>query len=232
MTVAEDISQNAKATFRTTWISRDGQVIPAPSDLKLSNDAVYFARATVLYADLDQSTSLVEDYTWEIAAEIYKAFLYASSRLIRDAGGSIVSYDGDRVMGIFISKTQNNDAVGCALKINYAVKKLLQEAFGAQYTHRDYKIRHVVGIDESPIRAARTGVRGDNDLVWVGDAANLAAKLTTRSADYSVWITDRVYAGLNDGQKLSATGKNIWTWWNWVEHKGEKIYSTTFWRTF
>ena len=52
MTIAEDISQNAKTTFRTAWTARDGQVVPAPSDLKLGNDAVYFDRATVLYADL------------------------------------------------------------------------------------------------------------------------------------------------------------------------------------
>ena len=134
-------------------------------------------------------------------------------------------------MGIFISKSQCNDAVSCALKINYAVKHYIQAEKKKSWSG-DFAIRHVIGIDTSEIRAARTGVRGDNDLVWVGNAANLAAKLTSLSADNATWITKRVYDGLNDPQKLGPKGESIWRGWDWSEHKGEKIYSSTYWRKF
>jgi class 3 adenylate cyclase len=156
MSVADDIKKNSANTFGTKWIVRDGQVVPDASDLKLSNDAVRFEKA-----DLDQSTDLVERKKWEFAGEVYKTFLYAASRLIRHHGGTIVSYDGDRVMGVFISNRQRNDAVSCALKINYAVKNYVQAEMEKRWTS-DFKIRHVIGIDTSEIRAARTGVRGDN----------------------------------------------------------------------
>lgn len=231
MSVADDIKKNSADTFGTKWIVRDGQVVPDASDLKLSNDAVRFEKATVLYADLDQSTDLVEKKKWEFAGEVYKTFLYAAARLIRHHGGTIVSYDGDRVMGVFISNRQRNDAVSCALKINYAVKNYVQAEMEKRWTG-DFKIRHVIGIDTSEIRAARTGVRGDNDLVWIGTAANLAAKLTSLSADQPTWITKRVYNYLDDAQKLGPQGENIWRSWKWTEHNDEEIYSSTYWREF
>ena len=192
MSVADDIKKNSSATFGTKWTVRDGQVVPSASDLKLTNDAVRFEIATVLYADLDQSTDLVETKKWEFAGEVYKTFLYAASRLIRHQGGTIVSYDGDRVMGVFIGDRQQNDAVSCALKINYAVKNY------------------------------------DNDLVWIGTAANLAAKLTSLSADQPTWITKRVYDFLDGSQKFGSKGENIWKSWKWTQHNDEAIYSSTY----
>ncbi|MBY3514206.1 adenylate/guanylate cyclase domain-containing protein [Rhizobium leguminosarum] len=230
MTIADDIKENASTTYSAKWTVRDGTTVPEPADLKLSNDTVHFKRATILYADLDGSTDLVEKKNWMFAGEVYKTFLYATSRLIRRHGGTIVSYDGDRAMGIFISDTQSNDAVSCALEVNYAIKNIVQSEIQKGWK-TDFKIRHVVGIDTSEIRAARTGVRGDNDIVWIGNAANLAAKLTALSADNSTWITKRVYDYLKDGQKLGSRGENIWKKWSWSQHNNDEIYSTTYWRT-
>ncbi|MER9914009.1 adenylate/guanylate cyclase domain-containing protein [Mesorhizobium sp. M0050] len=232
MALSDEIKSQSDTTFKTKWETRDGTIIPEPSSLKLTNDAVYFKRATVLYADLDGSTNLVEKKNWSFAAEIYKTFLYAAARLIRDCTGSIVSYDGDRVMGIFIGSQQSNDAVSCALKINYAVKQIVQPSLKANYPKSDYVVRHIVGVDTSEIRAARTGVRGDNDLVWVGNSANLAAKLTALSAEQPTWITKAVYDYLADGQKLGPKGENIWKKWQWSQHGDDEIWSTTYWRKF
>jgi len=229
--IADDIKNNASTIFKTKWETREGQKVPEPKDLKLGNEAVHFDRVTVLYADLDQSTSLVEGYKWDFASEVYKTYLYAASRLINDEGGTIVSYDGDRVMGIFIGGRQCNDAVRCALKINYAVKHYVQTEMTNVYSKSSYKIRHVVGIDTSEVRVARTGVRGDNDLVWVGNSANLAAKLTGESAEQATWITDRVYGYLNDENKLS-NGTNMWKSWKWTKHNNDDIYSSTYWWKF
>jgi class 3 adenylate cyclase len=229
VSVADDIKKNSKDAFGSHWAIRDGLVVPDATDLKLSNDAVRFETATVLYADLDGSTGLVENHRWDFAGEVYKTFLYAASRLIRSHGGSIVSYDGDRVMGIFISKSQRNSAVACALEIHYAIRNIVQAEL-KKIWKTDFEIRHVVGIDTSEIRAARTGVRGDNDLVWIGNAANLAAKLTALSSDNPTWITKRVYDYLQDDQKLGSNRENIWRKWHWNEHDDQIIYSSSYWR--
>jgi class 3 adenylate cyclase len=101
MALSDDLAAFVKTTFQQQWETRDGQKVHDPKDLKLSNDAVEFDRATVLYADLSGSTSMVDSKKWSFATEIYKTFIYCAGKLITDCGGQITAYDGDRIMGIF-----------------------------------------------------------------------------------------------------------------------------------
>jgi len=51
---------------------------------------------------------------------------------------------------------------------------------------------------------AKTGIRASNDLVWIGRAANYAAKLSAlNEAGYPTLITDAVYKKLNEGSKYA-----------------------------
>lgn len=232
MALIDDLQVQVKDTFKYQWSEREGYVVPEPESLKLGNDAIHLKEATVLYADLDGSTSLVETKSWPFAAEIYKSFLFCATKLIKDEGGSITSYDGDRVMGIFLGGSQSSTAVRCALKITYAVREIINPAIKVQYPSADYKVRHVIGIDHSAIRAARTGVRGDNDIVWVGRAANYAAKLTALNSEYPVWITKQVYDRLEQASKFGGADKqNMWREWKWTQMNNILVYSSTWqWR--
>jgi class 3 adenylate cyclase len=230
LALSDDLTAYVKATFQTRWEMRKGQAVPDPEKLKLTNNAIEFDRATVLYADLSGSTSMVDSKTWTFAAEIYKAFLYCAARLITDGGGEITAYDGDRIMGVFIGGSQSTSAAKCALKINHATKNIIMPALKVQYRETDFTLRHVVGIDTSPIRAARTGVRGDNDIVWVGNAANHAAKLTELDAGYPSWITGTLFNNLADDAKY--TNKTLmWEKRLWTPMGNMEIYRSNWtWR--
>lgn len=231
MALKEDLEKHVATTFRDQWTTRIGQVVPAPEDLLLgNNDAVVLERATILYADLRSSTKLVDDKTWWFAAEVYKTFLHCAGKIIRAQGGSIVSYDGDRVMAIFLGNQQTSTATRCALKINYAVSQIINPKLKARYPDANYNVRHVVGIDTSEIRAVRTGVRGGNDIVWVGRAANYAAKLTELNDAPTTWLTEVAYSFLLKWAKMGGNPKqNMWTQYTWTEHQNQTIYGST-WR--
>jgi class 3 adenylate cyclase len=203
-------------------------VIPVQGDLGLGNVARSFDAATVLYADLDGSTSLVESYSWKFSAEVYKAYLRCAARIIRDEGGAITAYDGDRVMAIFLGQAKNTQAVRAAMKIAYAVKQVINPALRAQYTTTDFTVAHSIGVDVSSIHAASIGVRGDNDLVWIGRAANHAAKLAGKHG-YPIWITKEVHDVINDDvKKDSNTGASCWYRNLWTEMGNREIYGTTY----
>ena len=228
MALADDLKTEAHKIFSTQWTSRDGQVAPEPEAVGLGNDSVGFDRATVLYADLTGSTRLVDGESWQFSAEIYKTYLYCAAKLIREEGGKITSYDGDRIMGVFIGKSQTTSAVRCALKINWAVINVINPALKQQYTASDYTVKQVIGTDTSPIHAARTGVRGGNDLVWVGRAANHAAKLTAIKNDGPTWITADAYNQLASplgGSEKSAMFKPF----TWNTMNKAQIYSSSWW---
>lgn len=229
MGTKDDIEAAVAKIFKSTWTTRSGTKVPDQSDIGLGNDGVLI-EGTILYADLDGSTAMVDKYKKEFSAEIYKTYLDSTARIIRSESGEIVSFDGDRIMAVFIGDNKDTRAVRCGLKINYSVKQLVMPALTTQYPKEDFKIKHVVGIDTSPLLVARTGIRGSNDLVWVGPAANYAAKLTELSSDYPTWITHRVFDKMGDNVKVSS-GKSMWDPMIWKPMGSLSIYRSNWkWR--
>jgi len=228
MSLADELREYAKKTHATAWSRRNGQKVPSTDDVSLGNDAVDLD-AVVLYADLKDSTGLVKGYKDWFASAVYKNYLYTVSRIIRAHDGSVTAFDGDRVMGVFIGGSKNSNAAKVALKINWAVKNILQPAIDAKYPKNTYKLQQKVGIAASKTMVSRTGIRGSNDLVWVGNAANIAAKLASLHSSYPTYITADVYNLLSDETKFGGTPKrDMWTDLGDGDGYG-KIYGSRFW---
>jgi len=83
MALLDDLKKEVTQIFGEQWQVRNGQGVPDPEDLKLSNDAIRLERATILYADLKGSTKLVNAQPWQFSAEIYKTFLHCAAKVIR-----------------------------------------------------------------------------------------------------------------------------------------------------
>lgn len=223
MALKDDLETEVKKIFREQWTTRNGTVVPESGDLKLANDAVKL-QGTVLYADLDGSTNLVDTKSAPFAAEVYKSYLHCAAKIIRSEGGSITAYDGDRIMAVFIGDSKNTNAARTALKINYAVEKVINPSMKSIYKSTDYAVKQVVGVDTCELFIARTGIRGSNDLVWVGRAANYAAKMAALSPLYPVRITKSVYDSLNSSVK-TPYGTTIWRADIW---NGTTIYKSNY----
>jgi class 3 adenylate cyclase len=224
MGLKDNLESTVDEFFRSAWSTRDGREVPSDASLTLGNDAVKI-NATVLYADLADSTKLVDDNTVQFAAEIYKSFLHCAAKVVRDQGGTITAYDGDRVMAVYLGVDKNTSAMMTAFKIRYAVRSIVEPLIRKRYPHRTYSMRHVVGIDTSDLFVARTGVRGANDLVWVGRAANYAAKLSSLSHAYATYVTKDVYDGAADRVK-TFHGRDMWERATWSDFGNQTIYRT------
>jgi class 3 adenylate cyclase len=215
MGLAEDLKNEVAHIFGDKWARRDGNKVPESEDLKLGNDAVEL-EGTVLYADLSASTALVDAYKPHFPAEVYKAFLHCAAKMIRNEGGVVTAYDGDRVMGVFIGGSKNTNAARCALRINWARVHVINPAIKTQYPKATYQLSHVAGVDTSHLFVARTGVRGANDLVWVGRAANHAAKLTELPSEQASYITADVFDSMSADCKTSKDGRDMWEQRTWT----------------
>ena len=232
MGLKADLTAEVQRIFSSRWSTRTGLIVPESEDLGLGNDAVKFEEAVVLYADLAESTKLVEDQADFIAAEIYKAYLHCASKIIKHQGGAITAFDGDRVMAIFIGNSKCTNAARTSLMINYAVREIINPAIGSQYPGTEYVLTQSVGIDLSRQFVTRTGVRGSNDLVWVGTAANNAAKLCSiREDGYSSYITPSVYDRLADEAKYGGDPKQeMWERRRWTSRGTDVFRSSWWWR--
>jgi class 3 adenylate cyclase len=229
MSFTTDLTKEVETIFKTTWKTRDGQVVPEAEDVQLGNHAVELD-GTVLYADLAESTSLVNTKEATFAAEVYKTYLLCASRIITKNGGSITAFDGDRVMGVFIGNMKNTSAAKAALQINYAVQKIINPKLKAQYSNSTYEVKQSVGVDTSKLFVARTGIRGSNDLVWVGRAANYAAKMCSlRMGNYASFISKDVYDVLHESVKFGGESKSsMWERYFWSD-ENIILYRSAWW---
>ena len=227
MGLKADLITEVKSTLSTQWNEQVTKTVPAAEDLLLnSNHAKNIESSTVLYADLDGSTNMVDTYDWQFAAEIYKIYLRSAAQIIKSEGGTITAYDGDRIMAVFIGESKNTSAVKAALKINYAVQKILRPEIKNQYPQSTFVLNHSIGIDTSSLRASRIGVRGDNDIVWVGRAANHAAKLCTLS-EKPLWITKAVYNAMSKDVKY-VNERPMWELRLWTDMNNKEVYCSSY----
>lgn len=229
MGLQDELATYVQTVFDAPWDVRKGQKIPDPDDLALKNEAVELD-ATVIYADLAASTQMVEEKKKLVAAEVYKTYLYCASRIIRARGGKITAYDGDRVMGVFIGDSKNTSAAKCALQINYASQKIVMAKYKTRFPETDFQLKQRVGVDTSKLFVARTGIRGSNDLVWVGNAANHAAKMAALDPTYPSYITADVYGMLDKSSIYGGKDRDRNMWTDLGERDlGYPIYGSTWW---
>ena len=211
--VADEIRTYVNSTFRSGWTYEDWDRVPTEDDkLGLGNHGVRI-NAAVLYADLTDSTGLVKNEGQDFAAEVYKAYVYAAAKVIRANEGSVTAYDGDRVMGVFIGDQMRNNAVNAAARLSAIVDKVIADELSSMYkSHASYTMSHTIGIDSSSLLVANTGIRGNNDYVWVGTAANNAAKMSSLKKGYTTYISETVYDVLDNYNRLANGDEyDLWT---------------------
>lgn len=220
----DDIKAEIEQIFKTEWNRREGREVPEADSVQLGNDAIELD-GTVLYADMADSTGLVMGYKDWFAAEVYKAYLRGACEIIKNNGGVITAFDGDRVMAVFIGDGKNTFAAKTALQINYLSLNMINPFLKEKYPKSAFQLNQAVGIDTSKLFVARTGVRGANDLVWVGRSANYAAKLCAlRVGVYSSFITEEAFNQLHESSKLGGEPKQMmWEKIHWAE-RGISVY--------
>ncbi|MGW6006202.1 adenylate/guanylate cyclase domain-containing protein [Oerskovia enterophila] len=206
------IESSVDQIFSTPWNITDGLVVPETEDVVLRNggrrvDAAY------LYADLAGSSKLAQSLNPEAAAKIIKAYVSTASRILRNQNGHIRSFDGDRVMAIFMGDNKEDRAVRAALGINWAVYEVIRPAIKSGFSDGQdfYAIEHGVGVDCGEALIVRGGIRDHNDLISIGASPNVAAKLSDiRAGNGSLHITDRVKSELSAQHLQFSNGAPVW----------------------
>lgn len=206
MSLADDLVSEVAASIagERSWNIQDGRVIPETADVGLGLVGKRI-ELVVLYSDIANSTDLVRRYCDWFVAGVAKAFLICAVRIIRDHDGIITSFDGDRVMAVFHGDRKNTNAAEAALKINWAVSQVINPRIRETYHDmKEFCLGHCTGVDRSRILVTRSGIRNNNDLVWIGRAANYAAKLSEERGSGTSIVTKDVYAQLRDEAKYSS----------------------------
>lgn len=234
MTFKEELTEKVREFVRTSWGDiPDGYTIPVPEELTFGNTGRRLD-ACILYADIRGSTAMVDSLSDTRAAEYYKAYLHCAAKIVKRNGGEPTAYDGDRVMAVFLRQGKEDAAVGAAMELSFAVDEIVNPQFLEMYATGHRRLRHTVGIDVSRVLVSKTGVRVDSDLVWVGRAANYAAKLNSFPSldqDFPIRVTQEVYSALSARSLFGSAGETMWQG-PYSDFDPRRHYRTNFRRGF
>ncbi|MDT0276265.1 adenylate/guanylate cyclase domain-containing protein [Blastococcus goldschmidtiae] len=220
-----DILNRLSTLLNHPWEVRDGRVVP-DSKTVYDKQAVKLD-ATYLYADMAGSTELAQSIDAEVAARVMRVYLDMAVRVIRYNEGDIRSFDGDRVMGIFVGWDKESRAAKAALGIEYwrGFLDYLLPTRLAEVKAIGWELKHGVGIDTGEALLVRAGIRGNDDLISIGRAPNIAAKLSGLREGYSLYATDDAYYGMDTETSYEDDEYNQprWTWLGERDFGGRKV---------
>jgi len=165
------------------------KIASAPGQLKLGGEA---RNMTIMFCDLRGFTSIAERYKAdpEALTALINRILTPLSRAVIDHDGTIDKYMGDCVMAFWNAPLDDPDhaanASACALTMLRAMDTLNAELLAerADAPH----IRVGIGINTGQVVVGNMGSDLRFDYSVLGDAANLAGRGQTYSANYGVDI--------------------------------------------
>ena len=190
---------------------RSARSIPnVPEDVAY-NEVVSMDLA-IVFADIRGYTHRIDNADPKVASRTMSIFVTEMAAAIRHHQGTIVSIEGDGIIGAIKSNDRNapTEAARTVVTMNtlldYVVNKRLR-AFQQEPISCGY------GVDYGRLIITRAGIRGEgkNELVFVGSAMTRAAKYQSKAKGNEMFISNRVY------RNLDAFYKNPDKGWKWVE---------------
>jgi len=222
MALKEDLENKISSYFKEQYNVEETSIVPDTDYSKLTfGNKGLTAELAFLFVDIRKSSEMHTTYGFANAARIYQSFHDICVRIITHFNGNIRSFDGDRVMGIFAGGSKCTNAVKSAMKIRWAVNKLLSP-------HLKQPIKIGCGIDFGKTLIIKVGKgRDDNnkDLVWVGQASNYAAHLSD-IGNNTIIISERTYNRMGASTKWANTDEktqNMWKYKYLTLNNGKKI---------
>lgn len=221
MSLLDDVNDQIEKTIKSAMTvttrppGSTDKAVPEPKNIGYNSG--YIISSTYLYTDMHDSSTLAATASREEAARVFRGYLNVSAKIIRSLDGHIRSFDGDRVMGVFTGPDKEDRAVRAALRIKWAVDTQVTPSIHAEIPSlksSGWSLKQSSGIATGDTLLARAGFRDNDDIISIGAAPNLAAKLsdirkTGNDARFVTRIGKATYSGLSDVGRLSK-GTNMW----------------------
>ena len=228
MSLQSDLRRDVDNILKRKRELRTGRSVPESKDVRFAGGVTL--EAAFLYADLRDSTTLASTDP-PVAADVFQSFLSTTARIIKSEHGEIRSFDGDRIMAVFVGDNRFDLAAKCGLKMNWTFKNIISPKLLERHGEalKDFKLDYTTGVDAGTILAIRGGVRDDNDLVWIGRAPNIGAKLSGLKTGHRTYITGSVYDKLSDSMKTGGEPKrSMWEACRWKAFDNLRLFRSNW----
>jgi len=198
---------------------REARKIPnVPNDVAYNE--IVKMNLSIIYADIRGYTERMENADPKVAARIMSIYITEMAAAMRFHEGTIVSIEGDGIIGAF-QPSSNNNASTKAVRTIVTMNTILSYVINKRLkSFQQDPISCGYGADYGRVYITRAGIRGEgkNELIYVGPIMSRVAKYQNLAEGNEVKISQRLYNGLEDHYK------NNWKWKS-VSTKYGTLYS-------
>jgi class 3 adenylate cyclase len=165
-------------------------------------------RATVLFSDIRDFTSLVESQGPEETIDLLNTYFMLMFDAIGSHGGVVNQMIGDGLMALFGAPIPLDDCTGSAVAAGLEMLELIEQFNVERSAVKKAAIRIGIGVATGDVVAGYTGTERRAMYTCIGDTVNLASRLEahTKVAGYGFLIDDDTQRALGSSVPTQALG--------------------------
>lgn len=239
--IRKEVDDKVDAVLKESFFQYNIDEVPdienkPDSRLTHGNTGLY-GEFTFLYVDMRGSSSYTDQHRLQTITKIYKAYHHCMVECIKEFGGKVRSFDGDRVLAVFDGNEKVNSSINCAMKMVGCRYDILQPKIKAAFSNDSFSLG--IGISTGNIMVSKAGVGYDKntrDLIWIGDPPNLGAKLSDEAdSPLSIHICETTFGRLIEGNRYTMNNgvkTDMWVKSTFdFKNKPTNIYKTGYYRS-
>ncbi len=222
----EKIIKERKSVFTTTNAITERNKIPSNWNYPLKNNQWYKIKDVIcVFVDMRNSTVLNAETYDKSTASVYEFFTWTAIRFFHDFWASYIDIKWDWVFALF-----NHDEVFKALAAAITFKTFAGDIFMKKMKRKfpTIDVGFHMWIDQKVVLVKQIWLKDDvsrdsrKNEVWAWKPINMAAKLSSKSKDRQLLISERFYKKIKneelvtkscwckDGEKSNETD-DLWT---------------------
>jgi adenylate cyclase len=152
---------------------------------------------TVLFADIRGFTPLTSKLLPEVTVEILNRYFTLTTEIIFRFEGTVDKFIGDAVMCVFGSPIRSEIHIEQAIKAAVAIRQATGVLNDRRHLRGLTPLYMGLGIDSGEVIVGNMGSQMRMEFTAIGEAVNMASRLTDIARAGEVLLTDAVFARVN-----------------------------------
>ncbi len=171
------------------------EILKAPESLDLGGNR---RRLTVVFADIRGFTRHARGMSPEQTVKILNRYFSLVTEVVFSFGGTIDKFIGDAVMCVFGSPIYTSAHLEQAVKTTVAIRDVLERVNALRQERGDPPFLMGLGLDSGPVIVGNMGSRQRMEYTVVGDAVNMASRLSDIAEGGEILVKEELYPSIKD----------------------------------
>lgn len=177
------------------------QMLKNPQQIKLGGK---LQEITVMFADLQNFTSVSETTPPEQLLNILNAYHELIVRLVQEHGGTVDKFIGDAVMSLYNTPLEQSDHILRAIRTALAIQQALP-TFHEQF-EPDFRMKVNIGLHTGMAVVGNVGTPQLMNFTAVGDTVNVSARLQGQGHNGQIIVSQVVHDAVVDEVEAKRLG--------------------------